>query len=719
MPNYMEKTPRDLEACGNGTFSYSTDVNPFDDEEIQPEFNKLECEFIRQATGEVSKNYEQIKEYRAGTGQLERIRGNDRLQYPHFFLPDNPKMKILKLNFSGSRFQEKGVEKLVEFIRKVPPRIKIELNLTNRNMDDKILNMKALTLLSEVRQHKKSLGSSLEFDFDKETKERFEELVKSTQTPDAKELKYVETEKKPKHSTTKRNEIPQLPRSSLKSPEFSKLLTLIKPLKSYAFGKVMPRNPIYQHKAQWIYFYIFDIFNNGISNLADMELKKEILKDINKVLKAIEKEDRNKSRKVLGVEIVLVGSYIPAIRNTITEIQKYIDLLGEQKNLEPPSHSLASSSNLSGSAKESKSGLPQIEMPQLSPPPQGKIENSSTGCDLHLMYIDEKSRHPTIASSLPKGKEGDELFIIDLTEQLSILTAWRQRLHSKQSQNPNGQTENDIKQADQSIAELEKQRLAASDESKQSTFILTYEEVEVPGNGHCLYTAVGLYVGRDQKQLRGQVADELEVKRQTYEPFLELKSQQTSKQYIEGVRSGSEWAGNAEIMALMHILQRPIIVVRPGENSQGRIQNLTEAERKSSAKKPILVKYNDKNHYNALILVAQNDPQSFTLGPAVPFTVDKVNEEKVMPQPRSSDPQESKILSNSKSFSSSSNSSSSTTSTSSSTSSMIRASQVAGGNPILSSDRSSGGQKNGNSLRGANQEPSKLSLSLSHSSMNP
>ena len=240
---------------------------------------------------------------------------------------------------------------------------------------------------------------------------------------------------------------------------------------------------------------------------------------------------------------------------------------------------------------------------------QHNLLNNLDGCDSYLMYIDEKS-HPTITSSSPKGKEGDELFIIDLTERLSILTAWRQRLYSKQSQNTNGQTENDIERANKSIAQLEKQRLerlAVSGESRQP---LTYEEVEVPGDGHCLYTAVGLYVGRDQKQLRGQVADELESQLQTYEPFLELKSQQTSKQYIEGVRSGSEWAGNAEIMALMHLLQRPIIVVRPGENSQRRIQNLTDAERKYSVKEPILVKYNDKNHYNGLILVAQGNPNA-------------------------------------------------------------------------------------------------------------
>ena len=252
----------------------------------------------------------------------------------------------------------------------------------------------------------------------------------------------------------------------------------------------------------------------------------------------------------------------------------------------------------------------KLERQLVSQTKKTAVPDKLLGCDSYLMFTDEKSRYPILTSSSPKEKERNELLVIDLTERLSILTAWQKRLFSKQPQSPNGQTKKEIDRIDKLIAQLEEKQLAASSESKQPTSSSTgYEEVEVPGDGHCLYTAVGLYVGQDQKQLQGKVADELEVKLQTYEPFLELKSQQTSEQYIESVRSGSEWAGNAEIMALMHLLQRPIIVVRPGQNAQARIQNLTEAEKKYSAQKPILVKYNGTNHYNALVLVA---PQNIT-----------------------------------------------------------------------------------------------------------
>ena len=157
---------------------------------------------------------------------------------------------------------------------------------------------------------------------------------------------------------------------------------------------------------------------------------------------------------------------------------------------------------------------------------------------------------------------------------------------------------------------MEKQRLgAASSESKQSTAISNYEVVKVPGDGHCLYSAVGLYVGKDQKQLPEQVAKELESKLNDYKNYIELKFLQTPKEYIEGVQRGSEWAGYAEIIALTRILQRPIIVVRPNEIPQLRIKNTKPEEKEYYGRGvPILVSYNDRNHYDALILVAQDSP---------------------------------------------------------------------------------------------------------------
>ena len=231
-------------------------------------------------------------------------------------------------------------------------------------------------------------------------------------------------------------------------------------------------------------------------------------------------------------------------------------------------------------------------------PSSARIEE----CNSYLIYIDKNNNPlPMTALSL-KGKES-------LTEQLTILTQHRYQLFKKHSRSQNGQIEKEIERLDQLIAQLKDKELKAARESKQSTSISTYEEVEVPGDGNCLYSAVGIYVGKDPQQLREEVANELKL--ENYKLFLKLSSQQTSEQYIEGVRNGSEWGGNAEVTALMHILQRPIIVVYPSENPQVRAQNPTEGEKLYFDKGvPILVRYNGINHYNALILIAQNNPHA-------------------------------------------------------------------------------------------------------------
>lgn len=188
----------------------------------------------------------------------------------------------------------------------------------------------------------------------------------------------------------------------------------------------------------------------------------------------------------------------------------------------------------------------------------------------YLMYIDEKSSSLPMASSFLKSKESR-------TEQLKILNSRYFQL---------------IKEQQNEEYEL------------KSISILTYEEVEVPGEGDCLYSAVGMYIEQDREQLRGRVADELKFEK--YKP--KLKPQQTLEQYIEGVRNGSERGGDAEIMALMQILQRQVIVVRPDEKPQRRVENPTKEEKQYFDKGiiPILVRCNDTNHYKALILVEQD-----------------------------------------------------------------------------------------------------------------
>lgn len=203
--------------------------------------------------------------------------------------------------------------------------------------------------------------------------------------------------------------------------------------------------------------------------------------------------------------------------------------------------------------------------------------------------------------------ETEQLSIVGLTEKMSILTAQRDLLHKLQPQK--------AKELDHLIGLMELQLKVFSAQSlspevqESSPAVLpnssTYIELRVPGDGHCFYTAVGLYLGRDQKELRGWVADELKSNSDAYDAFRELKTGQKSAEYLAGVRS-SQWAGHVEIIALMNILKRPIIVVYPGENPEKRVQHPNRArgeDKYYGIGAPILVKYNGRNHYDALVLI--------------------------------------------------------------------------------------------------------------------
>lgn len=123
---------------------------------------------------------------------------------------------------------------------------------------------------------------------------------------------------------------------------------------------------------------------------------------------------------------------------------------------------------------------------------------------------------------------------------------------------------------------------------------LTYKEI--PGDGNCLYNAVGLHIGQDAQSIRNIVAANLAHNRANYEQFVNgiLRQNQTFESYIHGIRSG-EWGDDIELSILMRLLDRAILVIRP----DGSINNLNEVDTYSGD--PIFVFYNGYNHYNAFI----------------------------------------------------------------------------------------------------------------------
>lgn len=118
---------------------------------------------------------------------------------------------------------------------------------------------------------------------------------------------------------------------------------------------------------------------------------------------------------------------------------------------------------------------------------------------------------------------------------------------------------------------------------------------EIPGDGHCLYHAVALYLGKDKEILRNEVANYLETHLNEMREFIVLPSGSTIEQYIQSIRQGQEWAAHVEIQVLMRVLNRPIVVI----GSDNTIRNRDDIAQ--FAGEPIFVWYNGSAHYNALL----------------------------------------------------------------------------------------------------------------------
>ena len=70
---------------------------------------------------------------------------------------------------------------------------------------------------------------------------------------------------------------------------------------------------------------------------------------------------------------------------------------------------------------------------------------------------------------------------------------------------------------------------------------------KIPGDGHCLFHAVGLYVNQDQASLRKSVADYINRNMNTLRGFIQLQEGQTIEDYLRAVKEGKEWADHIEI----------------------------------------------------------------------------------------------------------------------------------------------------------------------------
>ena len=122
---------------------------------------------------------------------------------------------------------------------------------------------------------------------------------------------------------------------------------------------------------------------------------------------------------------------------------------------------------------------------------------------------------------------------------------------------------------------------------------LTYQKI--PGDGHCLFHAVGIYAGQDAQFLRNIVSANLEENKLEYLRDSEL-SEAELDQRIDDIRNSNLWGGNLELVVLQRVLNRLIIVLRTDANPT-ILDDIDQYE-----DDPIYVLYNGESHYDGLLL---------------------------------------------------------------------------------------------------------------------
>lgn len=129
--------------------------------------------------------------------------------------------------------------------------------------------------------------------------------------------------------------------------------------------------------------------------------------------------------------------------------------------------------------------------------------------------------------------------------------------------------------------------------SNTEFFGLKFEAI--PMDGHCLFQAIGLYLGQDAAFLRQLVAAHMEENLEVFKVF-RPGSDDDFRAYIEAIRNTNEWGGNIEIQIIQKVTDRPIIIIRPDANP------IIPDDLQRYKGDPIFVYYNGHTHYDAFML---------------------------------------------------------------------------------------------------------------------
>ena len=137
---------------------------------------------------------------------------------------------------------------------------------------------------------------------------------------------------------------------------------------------------------------------------------------------------------------------------------------------------------------------------------------------------------------------------------------------------------------------------------KDKIFLLNdkaYVKQKVPGDGHCFFHAIALFLHLEVKELRNKVADYMTENSddfiESYEP--DEHDDDLYEEFVDNIRNTNEWADQLVIQATQKALNCPIEVYQEDDNKLIHTLEVTI----ESDKKPILVLFNGRNHYDALI----------------------------------------------------------------------------------------------------------------------
>ena len=118
------------------------------------------------------------------------------------------------------------------------------------------------------------------------------------------------------------------------------------------------------------------------------------------------------------------------------------------------------------------------------------------------------------------------------------------------------------------------------------------EVVSCPGDGSCLFWAIGYHVGEEAHTVRGRIVNELDLNRSTYESFVTG----SYSKYVRQMSMPGTWGDEPELAAAAHVYRRRVEVY----DMNHRIIS-TYGEKYSF--NPIRVRYNGSSHYDTLKII--------------------------------------------------------------------------------------------------------------------